>query len=490
MTIQGNAQQADAGEWIKEHVYVPILGGVGLLVLVIVIIVCCWRSRRRRKHYYMYKRLEYDVALAEQLERERQQRQEEVRDSAYLKCQYYLRSHPTYSSVTQLMDLGSRIDKHWFRVRDNRTQTDRMLNIIPHNPKMILPFSRGTCKTLKDLFSLLQHPYVFPITDFDFALEQKYVIIIQPISIRGSLKDYIYQARFQDSWFSKYSQKRRGLNLGQIQLFGRQVLEALMYLEEKGFPPHGSIHSGNIMIQDGACRLAGYDNVFLGNTSRVLPLIKKKLKDENKAAVDILLFGHLLYEMAFGCELDSAQPGPQHLVRAQSPQVVEILNFIFENPSNKYPSLQEISAQPFFKEANLLEMARYNPAPINLSQSMKSLLKAVRRGKVVSMRKQRKSRSLSQDSPPPPTSPTSPSTAALPPPPPPPPPGAPPPPGPPPPPGSAPAPPRPPPPPAAGPSVPPPPPSSGGGRGALLSSIQRGTKLKKTITNDRSAPKV
>ena len=63
------------------------------------------------------------------------------------------------------------------------------------------------------------------MTDFDFALEQKYIIIVTPISMRGSLKDYIYQARFQDSWFHKYSQKRRGLNIAQVQLFGRQVLE-------------------------------------------------------------------------------------------------------------------------------------------------------------------------------------------------------------------------------------------------------------------------
>ena len=54
---------------------------------------------------------------------------------------------------------GSRIDKHWFRVRDNKNQTDRMLNILPYNPKMVLPFTIGTAKTLKDLFSLLQVYY-------------------------------------------------------------------------------------------------------------------------------------------------------------------------------------------------------------------------------------------------------------------------------------------------------------------------------------------
>ena len=35
-------------------------------------------------------------------------------------------------------------------------------------------------------------------------------------------------------------------------------VQALLYLEEKGFPAHGSIHSGNIMLHDGACRSGPY----------------------------------------------------------------------------------------------------------------------------------------------------------------------------------------------------------------------------------------
>ena len=34
--------------------------------------------------------------------------------------------------------------------------------------------------------------------------------------------------------------------------------------------------------------------------------------------------GHLLFEMAFGHELDAAHPGPQHLVSAQSPAIIEV----------------------------------------------------------------------------------------------------------------------------------------------------------------------
>ena len=61
---------------------------------------------------------------------------------------------------------------------------------------------------------------------------------------------------------------------------------------------------------------------------------------------------------------------------------------------------------------------------------------------------------------------------------------------PPPPPPPGPPPPGPPPPPSGGAAKFKPPPAKGGGRGALLDSIHKGAKLKKAVTNDRSAPSV
>ena len=63
-------------------------------------------------------------------------------------------------------------------------------------------------------------------------------------------------------------------------------------------PDEGILFSDQYVPQDDIqaayCRLAGYENAFLGNTSRMLPLIKKKLKDANKDAVDVLLFGEYI----------------------------------------------------------------------------------------------------------------------------------------------------------------------------------------------------
>ncbi|CAL1547998.1 unnamed protein product [Lymnaea stagnalis] len=471
----------DAGTWIEDHIYVPVLGGLAILALFVVLIYyCLCRKRRFYARDYVYKRLEHEAELAEQMNRERETQQNVKRDTVYMNCQYYLRSHPNYRIVQQLKELGSRIDKHWFIVADIRTSEEYMLSCVPFCPKMAVPFTKPTCKTLKDLFSLLQHPHIFPIYDFDFAVEQNLVFVVQPVATRGSLKDMIYECRYSEIWYNKYNHRHRGLSLQNVRLFGKQILSGMLYLEEKGFPLHGNIQSGNIMMENGICRIAGYENKFLANTSRVYTLVKRKLKDENKCALDILCFGHLLYEMAFGYELPTAHPEPQHLIGTQSPAVVEILNFIFENESKKYPTIQEINGQPFFANVKLSEMDQYNPAKIHLSEPMKNILKAVRKGKPLKPPKPsstKKKRRATLTGSPTPQSPSAGTAAPLAPPPPPP---------------GAPPPPPPPPPPSGGAPPPPPPsvPASSTGRMALLGDIRKGAKLKKAVTHDRSAPKV
>ncbi|KAH9508048.1 hypothetical protein Btru_052700 [Bulinus truncatus] len=485
----------DESDWVKDHIYVPVLGVIALVIGLVFIVYllcrkriclnCCNISARLRSRDYVYKRLEHEAQLVEQMNMERETRQSIVRDAVYMNCQYYLRSHPNYKTVKQLNELGSRIDKHWFIVVDVRANQERMLSCVPYNSKMSVPFTKATCKTMKDLFTLLQHPHILQVLDFDFAVEQNLVFVVQPIAIQGSLKDLIYQCRYTESWYNKYSHKHKGLSLENIQVYGKQILSGMLYLEEKGFPPNGNIQSGNILMVEGICRLAGYENSFLANTSRVYTLVKKKLKDDNKHALDSLCFGHLLYEMAFGCELQSAHPEPQHLVGQAHPRVVEVLNFIFENETQKYPTVKEINLHPFFMYVKLPEIEKYNPVKIHLNEPMLSLLKSVKKGKPLKpskstgLRRKRSKVTSTSTAPPPQQLQQAPfSSGTVPAPPPPPPQGGPP------------LPPPPPPPSGAPPPPPPPMPSSSSGRSALLLDIQKGAKLKKATTNDRSAPKV
>ncbi|XP_033744429.1 slowpoke-binding protein-like [Pecten maximus] len=456
---------------VSKYLYVPILLGILVVVLLVVLVWClCKRCGSR----YDYSVLRSDMELPQKMDMERRDQQNSLRDNAWMNCSFYLRSHPQYDKVQQLEDMGCRSDKFWFKVFDKRTKSEKILSISPSSPNMIPSFSLTTSKNLKDLLTLIKHPYLFPLSDVDFVVDQRLVVTIQPVSMRGSLKDYIYQYRFNEQYSLKYKHRSRGLSPGQVKLFGRQVLEALILLDDKGFPSHGNVQSGNIMFSKDCCRLGGCENVFLGFSSRLYPVIKRKIKEDKD--IDIISFGHLLFEMCTGAELPTAHPKPNDLDRCTNEQV-EMLNYIFSNDSGKYPSLQDICQQPYFR-VNLPELDIYNPAPISLSSPMKSLLKSVRKGKVPPKKTKRKEKRT----PTPPSNSTS--SSGLPPPAPPPgvPPPPPPPPGPP-----IPGPPPPPPPPPSS-SAPPPPSSSG--RTALLSSIRQGAKLKKAVTVDKSAPRI
>lgn len=463
--------------FLEDNVWVPIVAGVVLLIAVVVIIYCiCTRCRRCRR--FDYTALRDEQSLPQKIRFEKTQQENILRDEAWMSCQFYMRSNPQYDSVQRMENIGSRFGRHWFSVKDSMNK-ENVLTITQLCSNIPIPFSSSTRRTLKELFSILKHPYIFPTTDIDFVIDQKLVVVVQPVASRGSLKDYIFQKRYSGSYEEKYFHKTKGLINTQVKLFGRQILEALLFLDSKGFPTHGHLRSSNVMMSDGCCTLAAIENSFLGYTSKLYPLIQKKVGKQIDA-IDSVCFGHLFYEMCTGKQLQTAHPSPVALSECKSPDAVNVLNYIFENRSGKYPSIKEISELDFFCHEKLLELAKFNPAPISYSQPMKSLLKTVKKGrqlskkssfrKTTSIEKKTKdakmnssSKSLSKSSaPPPPKAPPPPLAPA------------------------------PPPPPAKGP--PPPPavnaPAATTERSALLGDIRHGMKLKKTTTNDRSAPKV
>ena len=72
---------------------------------------------------------------------------------------------------------------------------------------------------------------------------------------------------------------------------GRQVLEALVFLKERGFPTVIHLHSGNVLVQNGVARLAGLENTLLGFTSRIHPLIASRISQT--ISIDMICFGKI-----------------------------------------------------------------------------------------------------------------------------------------------------------------------------------------------------
>ncbi|GAB6025503.1 hypothetical protein CHUAL_011241 [Chamberlinius hualienensis] len=313
---------------------------------------------RRQYTRYDYTALEDDSNNAEKLEMEKKQPQKTVRGNALLICQYYLRTSGRYTYLEQLNDIGSRIDKYWFTVHDTVLKTERLMTMVPHNEYFPITLNCSTKKILTELFLALQHPYIYPILDIDFKAmsDETFVVTIFPFNKHGSLKDLIYRSNCKEEWQEKYSHRSVGLPEPQIQRIGRQLLEALTFLQERGFPHFANLHSGNVIMQNGVARLTGLENTILGYTSRICPLLKKKLKD-SKEAIDTLCFGHVLFEMAAAYELNVAHPSEKHLQDIQDyAKVLQVLSFIFDGEDGKYPTIEEICMLHFFRSLDLREM--------------------------------------------------------------------------------------------------------------------------------------
>ncbi|KAK8389678.1 hypothetical protein O3P69_008987 [Scylla paramamosain] len=378
----GGSHPHATGWWAAYHwaVLGPCVAVVALVFAVAYVVRKCERARHGGR--YSYSALEDDAA-GERLEMERKVARGTTRDTSALAARSYLRGHQRYSLLEHLRDIGSRIDKNWFIIRDASVKTERLMTLQPYDEHCPIPMTHGTREALIELFQALHHPYIYPVLDVDFAniSSHTYIVTIIPHNNKGTLKDLIYRSHWQDDWVEKYQQRSSGLPVGQVQRLGRQVLEALLFLQDRGFPPCGHLHSGNVVLQNGVARLSGVENTLLGLTSRIYPIIKRRLKD-NRDAIDSVCFGHVLFEMCAGYELSSAHPTAKHLEDISSyPQVVQVLEYIFGN-GDQYPSIEEILCLDFFRNLDLREM-RAAPLPsqfqIRYSPMIRNILKEVRR---------------------------------------------------------------------------------------------------------------
>ncbi|XP_015517643.2 slowpoke-binding protein isoform X4 [Neodiprion pinetum] len=299
-------------------------------------------------------------------------------------CQSHLKGSTRYSLTKQLNNVGSRVDKHWFAVRDTTLKADRLLTLAPLSRNCPINICSSIRETLNHLFLALQHPYICPVLDLDFKefKGQNYVILVQPIN-QGSLKDLIYGIErncWNEDWSQKYVTRGKGLPLPQVQRLGRQILEALLFLKERGFPTVTHLHSGNVIVQNGVARLAGLENTLLGFTSRIYPVVTSRSSHLN--FIDTICFGHVLFEMCAGYELCSFKPTETQLSDINKyPQILEILELIFEQPDARYPSVEELLLHDLFRNIDLREM---RSAPVTmfrptLSPPVVNLLDGIKR---------------------------------------------------------------------------------------------------------------
>lgn len=151
--------------------------------------------------------------------------------------------------------------------------------------------------------------------------------MLQPFVAAGSLKDRIHRTAPTRS----YRQKYRGvtaspLPTSDVARFGRQILEALVALRSKGIVCE-HLSTGNVLIDDGNARISDIFTPLLA-IDRYRDVRELTVPLESKVALDLLLFGHVLYEMATGAELTSVQP-EERVLELLTPEIADVLELLF-----------------------------------------------------------------------------------------------------------------------------------------------------------------
>ncbi|XP_023164560.1 slowpoke-binding protein isoform X6 [Drosophila hydei] len=342
---------------------------------------------------YQYSALDSGNGIVERSPRERAQR-----ERALNATQEWIQSaNGRYEVIAHLDEIGSRHGKNWFLVNDASVRTDRLLTLLPLPADCValedLPPDECAREILMELLGSLHHPYIYPVLDLGFLRNSShsYACLVTPFNSRGSLKDLIYKAQWNEPWARKYTRKPNGLPVSQVQRLGRQILEALLFLKERGFPLHGHLHSGNVILQNGAARLSGLENGLLGLSSRNNAVMWSRSVTEIEN-VDIVCFGHLLYEMCTGQEMTTPKPSMRVLEMElqhypQIGQVLDILGLIFEPPSGVCPSVEDLVLCDLFRSIDLRELRGpcFSTIKPSLSRSTLNLLHAVKKRQCASL---------------------------------------------------------------------------------------------------------
>jgi PX domain-containing protein kinase-like protein len=146
-----------------------------------------------------------------------------------------LRGEVGWEVVGPLEEMGWRLRKHYYQIRCKSLPKDELMGgWTDYGPDKYLDD-----KDMHALFKSLnqiQHPFIHSIelclcTDIGG-------LVVRSNHKDGSLRDLICGAKPRQSFLKKYGNPKghKPLEVSQVALYGRQILEALKFLMDKGLP--------------------------------------------------------------------------------------------------------------------------------------------------------------------------------------------------------------------------------------------------------------
>lgn len=259
-----------------------------------------------------------------------------------------LRSEVNYEIVKPVPEVGWRLRKHYFQVKSRNSPKEYFLSWVEHGPDKYLD-DRELQAAFKSIGSI-QHPNIHPI-EF-VSCNEVGGFVIRALSPAGSLRDLLCGAKPKTQFIKKYGNPKqvKPLSLSDIAYYGKQILDALKFLHDKGLP-FGHLQTGNIVLEDGKAKLLDIENGILGLPSYYRPFFVQHKKIQSLETIDVYCFGHVVYEMAFGHPLHESVC--DILPDSCPPLLRSVLESVLSPDACKLglPSLGTLIAHPFFCSA-------------------------------------------------------------------------------------------------------------------------------------------
>uniref|UniRef100_A0A3Q3AQD1 PX domain containing serine/threonine kinase n=1 Tax=Kryptolebias marmoratus TaxID=37003 RepID=A0A3Q3AQD1_KRYMA len=275
----------------------------------------------------------------------------------------FFRSDPKWEVLEPLRDIGWRIRKKYFLIKNKEQPKERhVLSWVDLGPDKFL-----SDKDLQSAMKLLTNLSVR-------STSESSALLIRPFSESGSLRDQICKVKPRENYLKKYynPKKSQGLELEQIKLYGRQILEGLKLLHDSGVF-FGHLHASNVIVDDGVCRLVDVENGMLGVPSFLRPAFSQLRKINSTEGIDVFCFGHLLYEMTYG-QPPGCIPIDQ-FPAAPCSSVVLVLQSVLSTEACKsgMPTVSALIQTPLFGDVHLRHSEKLQiKVPSRLKEALKS----------------------------------------------------------------------------------------------------------------------
>ncbi|XP_046745229.1 PX domain-containing protein kinase-like protein isoform X3 [Diprion similis] len=286
-----------------------------------------------------------------------------------------LRSDANYEVGKPIPDMGWRLRKHYYMVKNRQSpKQELLLAWVEFGPDKHLQ-DKDVHGVFKSLGSL-RHSYIEPIVHQHVT--ENGALTVRNFYPDGTLRDILCHAKPKQPFIKKYGNPKqtKSLSVQEISAYAFQILDALVFLHEKGLP-YGHLHTGNVILTPSGAKLLDIENGLLGLPAFYRPYVVQRRKLYATVQVDVYSFGHVVYEMAFGRPLLEATCSD---FSHSDPNLKNLLELILSPEALKQdlPTVAQLLDHPFFQQSKCRGLNTLEKPHFKLSSHLKdALLEAI-----------------------------------------------------------------------------------------------------------------